>query len=324
MDTQVKPSFTIRNRYLVWVRQLAYLSIVLLLLWKLTQVRILTLDPIYICVLCYSIAYNDVPDDQHNMKWLLLDLSQLLYACILLFEMTELGLTFNIIVFCLSVCGCYCAVANAVFEPSYSVYNEPTAEFTCTLFQSISFSYINNSIIIPGCRLASFELDFLPSLMDCDSAAFVWRRFQSIYEFGREFDPSDDLNSPHAGEDGDFELFVSRQGTRSLGNLIHAIYLLFRRDIWLSLFYNIVGTLIEFVTPLALQRIMFYLSNYNGSTAKEEEAAARSGLLLGGIDVYSAVALMLLCPAISGMHTANTNTLPCLPIFLVVIYCTIL
>lgn len=294
-----KPNYIVRNRYFVWGRQLSYLLIVLLLLWKLTQIRVLTLDPIYICALLFSIGYNGEPDDPQHMRWLLFDLSQLLYGCILLFKVTELGLGFNVIIFCLSVIGCFSAILNVIFKPSYYVHSEPTDEYTCTLFSCLSFSYINECLIVPACRLASFELDFLPSLMDCDTSSLVWRRFQRIYELGADVgdDPwdADEVGLLSSADSGG-----PRRDRKTFADLVAALYLLFQRDIWLSLLFSCLSTCAFFVTPLSVQRIMFYLSHYDPSTGAEDVNASRSGMLLGDLDVYSAVALMCLCPIVGG------------------------
>ena len=294
-----KPNYIIRKRYPVWGRQCSYLVIVLLLLWKFTQINELTLDPIYVGALCVSIVRDNEPDNPHHMKWLLFDLSQLLYGCMLLFKLTELGLTFNIIVFCLSVTGCYCSLINVMFKPSYLVHNDPTDEYTCTLFEALSFSYINKCLIIPGCKLTSFELDFVPGLIDQDTARVVWNRFQGLFEYGCDESVTNDDNEL----DLKLEHFASRlNNKKTFGELIYALYKLFKWDIWLSTLYCTISTCLIYITPLAMQRIMYYLSHYEESTGEEEAQAANSGLLLGKLSVNSAIALMVICPIASCKH----------------------
>lgn len=307
MQSDLKPNYIVRNRGFVWGRQLSYLSIVLLLLWKLTQISTLTLDPIYMGALLFSIVYNNEPDDPHHMKWLILDLSQLLYGSMLLFKMTAMGLMFNIIIFALSVLGCYCALANAIFKPAYYVHHTPTEEYTCKVFDYLSFAYITKTLITAGCKVASFELDFLPTLMDPDSATFVWLKFRRIYS--------------HLGGDAEFSADDENVDTgstglkqKSLGDLVHSIYILFWKEIWLSFVLSIISTLCQYVTPLAMQRIMFYLSNYDRSGGDEQstrEGESSSGLLLGDLGIYSTVGLLFLCPLVSGMFATKLLVYSC-------------
>ena len=169
-----------RRRYPTWIRQSCYCSMTMMLIWKLIELETLNADLIFISILMFSIVINSEPGTERKslFRWLLIDIIQLFYSCLSLFSKHRLGYGFNSIVLIFSSVGCFASIIDAMVTPDYSYKLPLTLEYTCNLFQTCSFSFLNNSLIVPGLAAGSLELDNLPLLMDIDTCNVSWNIFK--------------------------------------------------------------------------------------------------------------------------------------------------
>lgn len=135
-------------------------------------------------------------------------------------------------------------VKSSYFNSFKIVSTAPTAEYTCDLFSYISFAYLTPILIDPGCKKTSIDFEDLPGLSDIDSAERSWIIFR------------DHMN------------LQTNNGTeKEKLNLILCIFHLIKREWLFQGLFHFVQSCAKFTTPLALQRILLYVSNSPQSEA---------------------------------------------------------
>ncbi|KAJ1427016.1 hypothetical protein B484DRAFT_79172, partial [Ochromonadaceae sp. CCMP2298] len=66
------------------------------------------------------------------------------------------------------------AVLSAAVDAHRAQKLQPPAEYTCGLFSSWTFGYLNRVLISPSMQKESLELEDVPTLCDNDSSAPIW------------------------------------------------------------------------------------------------------------------------------------------------------
>lgn len=150
----------------------------------------------------------------------------------------------------------------AFVDLSIPQINPPTFEYTCGLFDTLSFSHINKVLIIPGMKKVSFEFDDdVPGLSDLDSSHEVWKRFRKILLSTKEL------------------------------NLWYSLYELVKWEWFAQGFFQFMGSTATYITPLALERILLHVASHGN-----DEADVKT---LVPISVSLAVVLLFVGPVLS-------------------------
>lgn len=345
--------YTVRHRTLIWSRQICYLIIVVLLLWKLMMhFTVYTLDYVMMFVLTASFLLDDKPHDKslhsddvdedfnshHNRRggvnhdsrhryrygrkrrnsrrsggnsrnrvdlsrpyansisgvqsrktitwrWLLVDLSQLLYSCMCLFQQYGDGyIPLHITVLILSISGFSFSFLDLLWQPEYTSSLPPTVEFTCPLVENLSFSYLNALLIHPARAVRSFGMELVPHFMDVDAARCVWHRFNSqLYDRMTNSFHNDSSDSVGGSNESDGR-------TVRFYDLMCSIFEIIKADIWSSAAFAYIQSFVIFIAPLALQRILDYLATEEGVAHDLEPNV--DGYLFSNVGIYTALGLL--------------------------------
>ena len=132
------------------------------------------------------------------------------------------------------------------------------AEYTTNMFGFLTFSFITEPVILAAWRKGSLNLEDLPSLVDHDTCEAVWGLIQS-----------------------------ARCG------LLYRLYIPIISDCALQFLSQLVTSIAKYGTPLALGRIVWYVSN-NGSPAK-------TNIIGFSMPIEVAVFLLFAAPAVSAV-----------------------
>ena len=134
-----------------------------------------------------------------------------------------------------SILSCICSISICVLSILRSVYpfqeyhqNPPNAEYTCNLLSYISFTFLNEILVQPAVQSKQLEMENIPNLCDFDTCAYVWNRYHQHYQ--------------------------------SKASLSWNIFRVVAIQWCIQGFFAFIYSLLIFVPPLALQKLLFYLS----------------------------------------------------------------
>lgn len=200
-----------------------------------------------------------------NLKTLQMWLSAYIIIFIMsLLEFLLTDTTTSLVLLVLSFVVCGLATFCAFVDISYPQVNPPTPEYTCGLLSALSFSHINDILIIPGMKKASFEFEEdIPHFSDADSVHQGWVRFRAI-------------------------LLTSKKL-----NLWYSLLQLVKWEWAAQGCFQFMGAVATYITPLALERILIHIANHS----RDDDAVEA----LIPISVELAVAMLFVGPMLSSI-----------------------
>jgi hypothetical protein len=142
------------------------------------------------------------------------------------------------------------ALIHLSFEFKSEQRHTPPAELTCSLLSYITFSYITKPLIALGKSKSSLETDDVPTLSDADSSDTIFEKL-----------PSPLLNYAFAYQN----------------SIAYEIFRVLYVDILKQGIFQLVGSSLCFIPPLALQKILQYISSddiINDSSNTTDNTAA--------------------------------------------------
>jgi hypothetical protein len=184
------------------------------------------------------------------------------------------------------------SVVSSLYRPYKDQVFRPPAEYTCDLIEYVSFAY-NNELIELGRKLKSLKLDHVPSLSDGDSSKVLSGQFntilQSLPDSSKEVGYSS-LSGPIADDSsisGD-ENTPSGNNVAGMNLLARSLFLLIWKEWLQQSFFQLIGSLSMFLSPLALETMLLYVK-YQGNEQYIKESFLH-------IPITTAVALLFLAP----------------------------
>ena len=135
----------------------------------------------------------------------------------------------------ISVLSCLCSVLILILSSIRSFFpleeyhrNPPNPEYTCNLLSYLSFTFLNDILIQPALQSNQLNMDDIPNLCDFDSCSYLWTQYQENYQ------------SKNSLAWNIFRVVAIRWCTQGLFAFIYSILI--------------------FIPPLALQKLLFFLS----------------------------------------------------------------
>ena len=247
--------YQLRPRLLLWLRQLALFSFVLVYLYttvlapgeqlssknnkndsylssETTFVHYGTpvLYILSLLVVIYFDGMNNLAHQSARQSWLLV-YAILCGHSVVNFYVSRTASLLALLL--LSMLTLIFAVVCSLRDECYDQVNPPTDEYTSNLFDYITFKHLNRVLIIPGMKKASFEFETdVPSLSDADSIHELWATFRALLLSEKEL------------------------------TLWYSLYQLVKYE-WLAQgFFQLIGASSTYITPLALERILLHIANH--------------------------------------------------------------
>lgn len=151
-----------------------------------------------------------------------------------------------------------------VASPSYEEQvHQPTEEFLCGIASYLTFSFLNKSLVRVAVKKESLEYEDIPPLSDIDRASTMSQQLNVIRQ-----------KNPHI-------------------SLAVSLYRLIRNE-WLAQgFFQAMGSICGFISPLALEEILIYVKHGGGEQYKQE------GFLR--VNIWLAVFMIFLGPALKAI-----------------------
>ena len=147
----------------------------------------------------------------------------------------------------LGVFATYIAINEAVIPQLHP----PPREFTCSLFAYITLSYMNPVVAI-GKVKPSLENDDVPTLIDTDTAEYI---YNSIHSNKTSTTPNTNTSSPHNSDQ------------YTITSLLCKLYSIIKYDFIRQALFQLVASIVGFLPPIALYRILNYVSSSSSSSS---------------------------------------------------------
>lgn len=154
-----------------------------------------------------------------------------------------------------------CHIVATYFSTFVVLDSPPTAEYTCDLFSYLSFSYLNPILIDPASKKIELDFDEIPGLQPIDTSESSWKIFNEYMK-----------KQTNNGAEKD-----------KLNLIVCILHLIWREWLFQGVFHFIQSST-NFLTPLALQRILLYIAG-----SPQSEAVMP-------VSVHVAVALLFVSP----------------------------
>ena len=152
-----------------------------------------------------------------------------LYFLLLIYTLWYLQNTWYSILSCIcSICILILSILRSTFPFQEYHQNPPNAEYTCNLLSYLSFTFLNENLVQPAVQSKQLEMKNIPNLCDFDTCAYVWNQYQQHYQ--------------------------------SKASLSWNIFRVVAVQWYIQGFFAFIYSLLIFVPPLALQKLLFYLS----------------------------------------------------------------
>lgn len=253
-------SFILRSRIFLWLRQLfLFLSIGIEIMRfqsfifsetnnhiSRNQVLGLVGSSLYIISAIYTL-FRDSITNLYNSKnrklWLIV------YSLVFIYNVMEylflqdlssfLSLLFS------SICINF-AVINSFISVEVLQVHFPPLEFTCGIFDYLTFSYLK-SLILVGLQKESLQIEDVPMLVDADCAAIVWDKLKLILNSKRYFMKRNTS--------------INNEDRYTEANVIKSLLLLVFNDWIAQAIFQLIGSISMYLSPLALERILLHVSN---------------------------------------------------------------
>lgn len=246
-----------RHRTPLWLMQLALVVLRILIAFSMEHLVELNLI-LPICVLVavildnYSLSVSTIK----VRCWLVL------YSIVLLFTVKEAVYLPSPIRICSMLCSVVVlalSVARSTFAFEEVLSSPPSPEYTANLLLYLSFAYLNKTLFAPALSKRCINAEDVPLLTDFDSSEYLWRVYQA-----------------------------RRRDKSSL--LVNIVRVVFMGALHNGLF-AVVGSMLVFVAPLALERILWHIS-------KEGDDGVEAVLPFG---IEAALFMLLAGPALTGV-----------------------
>jgi hypothetical protein len=238
--------FMLRRRFLFWMKQvfllinvtistcvfIVFLSDSMYVPMHQTTLGIMS-SVLFIMALC-AVLYLDSIDNlsfmRRKLMWMVSYLIVTIYSTIT--YMCAPTYWHTLLILMSSVLSLVFAILCAVLDVKTMQIHPPNAEYTCGLFEYLTFSYLNKELIQLARERKILDYSDVPSFVDEDSAEQIWDRFKLILS--------------------------SYQNKISLR---YSLFLLVQYEWYSSAAFQFVGTLSRYAAPLALERILLHISN---------------------------------------------------------------
>ncbi len=259
--SSVEGRYKLHSRYLSWTKQILVLTLLVILIRDcflpvmtdhVTDMKIIKIVCL-ILALMLALAFDMhgvVINSQTLTKfWVVVYFGVLMGSASECIEYTPtassiLSTLLSVVIVALEISTTYYPSVTYVDTP-------PTAEYTSGLFSYVSFSYLNSILMQPGNLKASLEFSDVPSLQEEDTSEFVWNQFNDLMKAqlaALPVQPTDcDANSN------------STQQLRRI-SIFKCLFQLLRREWICQGIFHALQSCAKFTTPLALQRILLFVS----------------------------------------------------------------
>ena len=188
----------------------------------------------------------------------------------------------------------YIAVNEAIIPQQH----RPPEEFTCSLFAYITLSYMNPVVAI-GKIKPSLENDDVPTLIDTDTAEYIYNSIHN--NDNNNTTPSADTNnnSPHNSDQ------------YTITSLLYKLYPIIKYYFIRQALFQLVASIVGFLPPIALYRILHYVSSSHFATAATSApipTLSTSYQIFDIININTAVILLFIAPIIQCICFAQNYT----------------
>ena len=277
-------SYVLRPRLMLWLRQLSLSGLILLNLFVLCfdgqigtdlqlneeragavtgteQLLYITSHLIFLgalCVLTFLDDLTNLPKKRLQQAWFPAYVIMFMQILVVFFCT---GTTSSLLQLIMAVGVLTFGACCAFIDIAYPQVNPPTPEYTCGIFMSLTFSHINANIIFPTMKKIAMEFEDVPRLSDADSSHQVWKRFRGILLTSKEL------------------------------KLWYSLFLLVKWEWFAQGFFQFLGSSSNYITPLALERILLHITNHGRDDDSVES--------LIPISVEVAVVMLFIGPLLS-------------------------
>ncbi len=239
--------YLLRRRILSWVKQaFGALNVVVSTVLIFYIPNEMVMDRVARCIFLLSIVcvlridgIDNLAHMKRKLAWIVSYLIAAIYAAIAYVAFPE-WLTF-VSFFCTIVSFMF-AILCAVFDIKAMQINPPTAEYSCGLFEYLTFSYLNPILIQLARQKKVLDFEDIPSVVDADSSEQIWDRFRLILSFYK-----DQIS------------------------LEYSLFKLVQYEWLTSGVFQFIGSISMYLAPLALERILLHISN-NGRDDDEAKS----------------------------------------------------
>eukprot|EP01038_Epipyxis_sp_PR26KG_P008717 gene8717-11778_t len=288
--------YPLRSRIPLWLKQILFFFHLTFILYSqilpsifefkhLAFLNILS-SLLYIASCSITIWYDGIQQlytsTKTKRKWIV-SYSILLLYNIILYLKTQDSISLILLISMVSILSCVIISSFLTFE--ILQIRVPTPEFTSGIWNFVSFSYLNDILILPGQLKASLEYEDVPHLVDADSGECgVWDKFKILLRLQKQKVKSQSAQSRSKNHPNPIN-------SPNL-NLISLLFLLVRREFFLQGVFQFLASSSVCLAPLAIERILLHIAN-NGD---DDEVKA-----LLPIDINTAMFLLLLGPVLKGI-----------------------
>lgn len=174
-------TYVLRPRIFIWIRQilfgvviLSYLVLCLMTLESVSFDAMIVNDFDYPSVIiCITLSISILIDGLNNIYSVKSKSLWLFVYCLTAPYFAYESVPFSSWRFVAYFMGIISTAFDILFAPTILQYNQPTVEFTCDLFEYISFSYLNRILINPM-QHKMMEFEDIPGIVDSDTSACCW------------------------------------------------------------------------------------------------------------------------------------------------------
>ena len=163
-------------------------------------------------------------------------------------------------------CACHRFLVASDTMPISQTY-APPSEYTCNLYQYLTFSFINEDLVSKISLKDSLELDEIPSLGDSDHCDLLYRQL--------EMDSSKKMTN---------------------GYLTRKVYFVVRDIFWVQQVLQVCGSILCYVPPIALRVVLNYVS-----MSSKNEISSSAIVPLFDFNIWIAVFLSFGSPLIKSL-----------------------
>lgn len=288
-------------RLIIWARQIALVSLLLLNIYQYfieKHIKYETMQYIsnvlYSLDLIFVIVFDNIGnlgDYNCNKSWLIIySIIFLQSACVYLFLQSWVALAILLLALFIVTT----AILNTFLDLHVPQINPVPKEFTCGIFDYLTFSYLNYILIKPGLLKDSLELEDVPLLCDEDSAQIMWNRFKTILKNNKKYTVSPTNKTTTSSS---IKIDKDNSNEKVL-HLAHSIYELVKIEWYMHGFFQLLSSLTTYIAPLALERILLHISHQNRDDDSIEKILP--------ISIQLAVAMLFLGPLVNAI-TQNQN-----------------
>jgi hypothetical protein len=231
------------------------------LLISLTSVLVLNIGVIL------SIYFDSLPSTSFSLPWCVV------YGTLMLYEVYMYILKPEYLGFAAFLVSILPLVITVLGKAPFTVQQyPPTAEYTSTIWEYFTFTYLNESLIHPGLKKGSLTMDEVPKFCDKDMSDITCQQINRI------------LNTPTP------KAFSTRKELQ----LAWYLFLLIKEEWFKVACFQWLSSTCIFLSPLALEKLMIYVK-YQGNEAYLAEG------FLKNVNVWVVVGILFLATTLQGI-----------------------